>query len=127
MVETSEARLKRLTMRSWRRGMREMDLVLGPFADAELAGLPAATLDAYETLLAMQLSAWDDRRVCFVYNPMRDSVALCVRVALGGGDDSTQLAALLGAATQQVRLWRQEELAGKVIARRAQGQSAFNG
>ena len=61
MVETSEARLKRLTMRSWRRGMREMDLVLGPFADAELAGLPAATLDAYETLLAepdRDLFAW---------------------------------------------------------------------
>ena len=31
-------RLKRLRLRSWRRGMREMDLILGPFADAGLAG-----------------------------------------------------------------------------------------
>lgn len=51
-AEGAEARLKRLSMRSWRRGTREMDLVLGPFADAELAGLGAAELDLYEALLA---------------------------------------------------------------------------
>lgn len=52
MVETEENRLKRLGMRSWRRGMREMDLILGPFADARLAGLDAAALAAYERMLA---------------------------------------------------------------------------
>lgn len=52
MAETAEARLKRLTMRSWRRGTKEMDLILGPFADAHLAGLDAATLDLYDALLA---------------------------------------------------------------------------
>ena len=46
MTETRETRIKRLRMRSWRRGIKEMDLILGGFADAELAGLDAATLDA---------------------------------------------------------------------------------
>lgn len=39
-------------MRSWRRGTKEMDLILGPFADEHLAGLDARTLDAYEALLS---------------------------------------------------------------------------
>lgn len=47
----AEPRLKRLRMRSWRRGTKEMDLILGPYADARLAALPPAALDAYEALL----------------------------------------------------------------------------
>ncbi|MGB0508080.1 MAG: succinate dehydrogenase assembly factor 2 [Pikeienuella sp.] len=50
-VEIHEHRIKRLLMRSWRRGMKEMDLILGGFADKHLAGLNAADLDAYEQLL----------------------------------------------------------------------------
>ncbi|WP_347268198.1 succinate dehydrogenase assembly factor 2 [Paracoccus sp. (in: a-proteobacteria)] len=50
-MEKHEARLKRLRMRSWRRGTKEMDLILGPFADAELAGLSPAELDLYEAVL----------------------------------------------------------------------------
>ncbi|MFN4098570.1 MAG: succinate dehydrogenase assembly factor 2 [Pararhodobacter sp.] len=38
-------------MRSWRRGIKEMDLILGPWADASVAGLDTATLDLYEALL----------------------------------------------------------------------------
>lgn len=49
--EPAEARLKRLAMRSWRRGTREMDLILGPFADARLAAMPAPALAQYEALL----------------------------------------------------------------------------
>lgn len=49
--ETAEARLKRLRMRSWRRGMREVDLLLGPFADAELGGLTPGELEDFESLL----------------------------------------------------------------------------
>ena len=52
MAETADARLKRLSMRSWRRGTKEMDLILGPFADAHLAGLDAPSLDLYDALLA---------------------------------------------------------------------------
>lgn len=51
MSETPEDRLKRLKIRSWRRGTKEMDLILGPFWDANGAALDAATLDAYEALL----------------------------------------------------------------------------
>jgi antitoxin CptB len=60
-VETEEARLKRMTMRSWRRGTKEMDLVLGPFADAHLAGLSGPDLALYDALLAendQDLMAW---------------------------------------------------------------------
>jgi antitoxin CptB len=61
MQETAEARLKRMTMRSWRRGMKEMDLTLGPFAAAHLAGFTGAELDAFDALLAendQDLMAW---------------------------------------------------------------------
>jgi antitoxin CptB len=61
MGETAEARLKRMAMRSWRRGTKEMDLVLGPFADANLAGMTGPELDLYDALLAendQDLMAW---------------------------------------------------------------------
>ncbi|WP_323038676.1 succinate dehydrogenase assembly factor 2 [Gemmobacter sp.] len=51
MSETPEARLKRMRMRSWRRGTKEMDLVLGPYADARLAAMDARMLDAFDALL----------------------------------------------------------------------------
>ena len=38
-------------MRSWRRGTKEMDLILGPFSDSDLARLSPADLDLYEALL----------------------------------------------------------------------------
>jgi antitoxin CptB len=50
-METPEARLKRMAMRSWRRGTKEMDLVLGPYADAALAGMGPEKLDLYDSLL----------------------------------------------------------------------------
>lgn len=50
--ESPETRLKRLMMRSWRRGTKEMDLVLGPYAEARLAAMDGAGLDLFETLLA---------------------------------------------------------------------------
>ena len=60
-METPEARLKRMAMRSWRRGTKEMDLVLGPYADTALAAMSLAELDAYDALLAendQDLMAW---------------------------------------------------------------------
>ena len=50
-METAEARLKRMAMRSWRRGTKEMDLVLGPYADAHLAAMSDARLAQYDLLL----------------------------------------------------------------------------
>ena len=49
--ETREARLKRMKIRSWRRGIKEMDLILGPYADAELADRDDAALDLFDALL----------------------------------------------------------------------------
>ncbi|MCE6951712.1 succinate dehydrogenase assembly factor 2 [Cereibacter sphaeroides] len=51
MIETAEARLKRMSMRSWRRGTKEMDLILGPWSDAHLASLDEARLALYDSLL----------------------------------------------------------------------------
>jgi antitoxin CptB len=46
-----ETRLKRLQVRSWRRGIREMDLLLGGFATDRLPSLSDAELDLFEALL----------------------------------------------------------------------------
>ena len=51
MTENRDTRLRRLRMRAWRRGTREMDLILGPFADVRLAGMEDAALDLFEALL----------------------------------------------------------------------------
>jgi antitoxin CptB len=44
-------RRKRLLFRCWHRGTREMDLILGRFADAEIAGLTEAELVQLERLI----------------------------------------------------------------------------
>ncbi|MEM9524673.1 MAG: succinate dehydrogenase assembly factor 2, partial [Pseudomonadota bacterium] len=49
--EAPADRLKRMRMRSWRRGTREMDLILGPFADAHLVGMTPQALDLFDRLL----------------------------------------------------------------------------
>ena len=43
---------KRLRFRSWHRGTREMDLLLGHFADAKLAEFDDHMLDAYDAFLS---------------------------------------------------------------------------
>ena len=50
-TDPSEVRRKRLLFRSWHRGTREADLLLGAFAEAHLAGFDEARLDEYEALL----------------------------------------------------------------------------
>lgn len=51
MSESRETRLKRLMMRSARRGTKEMDIILGRYAEAHLGSMDGASLDAYEALL----------------------------------------------------------------------------
>ncbi len=46
-------RRKRLLFRCWHRGTREMDLILGRFADAEIADLSDAELTALEELIEL--------------------------------------------------------------------------
>lgn len=49
--EDRATRLKRLTMRSMRRGIKEMDILLMRYAEARLAQMDDAQLDTYESLL----------------------------------------------------------------------------
>ena len=56
-----EVRRKRVRFRAWHRGTREMDLLLGRFADAELGGFDDRTLNAFEALLEVsdpELYGW---------------------------------------------------------------------
>lgn len=53
-----DPRRRRALFHSWHRGMREMDLLMGRFADAELAKLSDADLDDYEILIQL-----DDRDI----------------------------------------------------------------
>ena len=58
---TEVVRLKRLRIRSWRRGTKEMDLILGGFCDVELARLAEDEVALYEDLLSEDdhdLYAW---------------------------------------------------------------------
>jgi antitoxin CptB len=50
-IDRNDLRRRRLRFRVWHRGIREVDLILGRFADARLAGMSAAELDAFEALL----------------------------------------------------------------------------
>jgi antitoxin CptB len=46
-----DPRRRRILMRAWRRGMREMDYIMGGFADAHLPTLDESELDQFEALL----------------------------------------------------------------------------
>jgi antitoxin CptB len=46
-----DPRRRRVLFRAWHRGTREMDLLLGAFADARLAAMSEAELDAFEALM----------------------------------------------------------------------------
>ena len=46
-------RRKRLLFRCWHRGTREMDLILGRFADTEIAGLADGELAQLEDLIEL--------------------------------------------------------------------------
>jgi antitoxin CptB len=48
---SDDKRRERLRFRSWHRGTREMDLLLGSFADVHLHAFTSDQLDHYEALL----------------------------------------------------------------------------
>ena len=59
--EGLDARRRRLLFRSWHRGIREVDLIMGRFADAHIDKLSGAELDEFERLMEMpdpDLLAW---------------------------------------------------------------------
>jgi antitoxin CptB len=52
--EGLDQRRRKLLFRSWHRGIREMDLILGGFADAAIGSLTDAELHQYEHLLEVR-------------------------------------------------------------------------
>lgn len=46
-----DPRRRKILFRSWHRGMREMDLIMGRFADEAIAGFDDAELDEFERLI----------------------------------------------------------------------------
>jgi antitoxin CptB len=65
MTERSSAglneRRRRLLFRAWRRGVREMDLIVGRFADARIDSFSDAELNEFERLIEIpnaELYAW---------------------------------------------------------------------
>ena len=59
--EGLDARRRRLLFRAWRRGVREMDLIMGRFADAYIERFDETALDDFETLIEApnaDLYAW---------------------------------------------------------------------
>ena len=51
-MSDTDIRVKRLKIRSWRRGTKEMDLFFGHYADAYLPTMTEVELNAFEALLA---------------------------------------------------------------------------
>ena len=85
-AEHPDDRLKRLRMRSWRRGTKEMDLILGRFADARLVALTGDELALYDTLLSendQDLYDWVSGRATppFAYVPLVARIAAHARGA----------------------------------------------
>jgi antitoxin CptB len=52
--EGLDERRRRLLFRAWHRGIREVDLIMGGFADAHIAALSEAEVDDFERLMDVQ-------------------------------------------------------------------------
>ena len=50
-IDDLDAQRRRLRYRAWHRGTKEMDLLLGPYADAHAQAMPAIALDRLEALM----------------------------------------------------------------------------
>ena len=46
-----DPRRRKILFRAWHRGIREMDLLMGQFADAEIGTLTESELDDFEALI----------------------------------------------------------------------------
>ena len=74
-MEELEIKRKRLKMRSMRRGIKEMDLILKNFADLKLNSMSEAELEKFENLLLendQDLYQWSTGQV----NPKKEFVDL---------------------------------------------------
>ena len=56
-----DERRRKMSFRAWRRGFRELDLLMGSFADAHLADMSEVEVDEFERLLDIpdwEIYAW---------------------------------------------------------------------
>ena len=84
--EGLNTRRRKLLFRAWHRGIREMDLILGRFADRAIGGLGESELGEFEQLLELpdhELLAWitgeadvPPRRDTKLFRRLRDFHAL---------------------------------------------------
>jgi len=80
VLETRDTRLRRLRMRSMRRGIKEMDIILMRFAEARLEALSESMLDLYDRLLEendQDLYQWvtGQAQPPVPYAPLMDEIA----------------------------------------------------
>ncbi len=52
-IETIDKKRKRLIFRSWHRGTREMDIIMGSFADKHVLAFTSEQLDTYDEILSI--------------------------------------------------------------------------
>jgi antitoxin CptB len=61
-----DPRRRRVLFRSWHRGIKEMDLIMGRFSDANIADFSDSELDEYERLMELrdqEILSWIDGTV----------------------------------------------------------------
>ena len=83
-------RRKRLKFRSWHRGMREMDLLIGRFADRNLDVFSERQLDLFEALLHEtdpDLYAWITERQPMPQDINHDVMRLLKTFTLSAGQE----------------------------------------
>lgn len=53
-LDAAQARRKKLRLRCWRRGTKEMDLILGPYANARIDEMTEEELREFEAFIARE-------------------------------------------------------------------------
>jgi len=94
-------RRRRILYRCWHRGIREMDLVFGQFAEEEIGALSEADLDEFETIMGEDdhdLHAWITGAKPL---PVHLQTALFARIASYRPDFDPVTMASLQARTEQ--------------------------
>ena len=84
-----ELRIKRLRYRANHRGIKEMDIVLGRFADARLEALSDAQLDDFEALMSehdRDLLVWFTGEAEFPFAELQDIFAVVSDFSLNRND-----------------------------------------
>ena len=86
-----DIRIKRLKYRANHRGIKEMDIILGGFANARIETLSDAELDAFETLMGEQdrdLVVWFTGEVVFPHEHLKPIFEMIRQFLLSVNNDA---------------------------------------